>query len=38
MRDEFPFAEVPIKLYVRRRVSGDRRNEIEAKPSSEVSH
>ena len=37
LRDELPFAEVPIKLYIRRRLSGDQRNEIEATPSSEVS-
>ena len=36
LRDELPFAEVPIKLYIRRRLSGDQRNEIEATPQSEV--
>lgn len=27
-RDEFPFAEVPVKLYLRQRAAGDRRSEI----------
>ena len=29
-RDEFPFAEVPVKLYLRPRTTGDRRDEIGA--------
>ena len=29
LRDELPFSEVPIKLYLRKRTSSDKRNEIE---------
>jgi GTP-binding protein len=30
MREHLPFAEVPIKLYLRKREAGDRRAEIDA--------
>jgi GTP-binding protein len=30
LRDQLPFAEVPIKLYLRKRQSGDGRAEIDA--------
>jgi GTP-binding protein len=32
-RDRLEFGEVPIKLYLRKRVSSDRRDEIDTKPS-----
>lgn len=31
LRDQLPFSEVPIRLYLRRRESSDQRNEIDAK-------
>jgi GTP-binding protein len=30
LRDRLPFAEVPIKLYLRRRAAGDGRDDVEA--------
>ena len=36
-RDQLPFSEVPIKLYLRKRESGDTRDDIESKGGEDVS-
>jgi GTP-binding protein len=36
MREHLPFAEVPIKLYLRKREAGDRRAEIDADEADEA--
>ncbi len=35
-REHLPFAEVPIKLYLRRRQQGDERDEVERRPAKQV--
>jgi GTP-binding protein len=37
LRDELSFSEVPIKLYLRKRTSSDKRDEIEAAPTADSS-
>jgi GTPase len=36
LREHLPFAEVPIKLYLRRRPAGDKRAEIDSDATEEI--